>query len=129
MTTRLYLADSHLKECRARVLSLEDAEGGFDAVLDRTVFFPNAGGQPCDTGTLRFAGGTAAVTGADERGGLRDVAHQRAAHATPVERCVNAHSEGGNVAPARSRLDAEHQVTDDAIVKSGDQMVAVWPGL
>ena len=56
-------------------------------------------------------------------------AHQRAAHATPVERCVNAHSEGGNVAPARSRLDAEHQVTDDAIVKSGDQMVAVWLGL
>ena len=80
MTTRLYLADSHLKECRARVLSLEDAEGGFDAVLDRTVFFPNAGGQPCDTGTLRFAGGTAAVTGADERGG--DVVHHLS-HAVP----------------------------------------------
>ena len=63
MTRRLYLEDSHLTRCRARVLSCTPAEAGYDLTLDQTVFFPNAGGQPCDTGTLRFAGGAAAITG------------------------------------------------------------------
>ncbi len=29
-----------------------DAKEGFDVMVDRTVFFPNKGGQPCDTGIL-----------------------------------------------------------------------------
>ena len=37
MTERLYLVDSHLFE---------------NECVDRTVFFPNKGGQPCDTGVL-----------------------------------------------------------------------------
>lgn len=52
MTEKLYYADSHLTECTARVLSCEPAEKGFDVRLDRTVFFPEAGGQPSDQGTI-----------------------------------------------------------------------------
>ena len=66
MTRRLYLEDSHLTRCNARVLACTQTESGYDITLDQTVFFPNAGGQPCDTGTLRFLGGAAAVTGCDE---------------------------------------------------------------
>lgn len=66
MTRRLYLEDSHLTRCRARVLSCTPAQAGYDLTLDQTVFFPNAGGQPCDTGTLRFPGGAVTVTGCDE---------------------------------------------------------------
>ncbi|MDO4572146.1 MAG: alanyl-tRNA editing protein [Clostridia bacterium] len=52
MTDKLYERDSHLKSCRARVRACESAEDGFDILLDRTAFFPEAGGQPSDTGRL-----------------------------------------------------------------------------
>lgn len=52
MTQRLYLVDSHLFENQCTVLSCAPAKEGFDVTVDATVFFPNKGGQPCDTGTL-----------------------------------------------------------------------------
>ena len=52
MTQRLYLVDSHLFENECTVLSCKPAKDGFDVVVDETVFFPNKGGQPCDTGAL-----------------------------------------------------------------------------
>lgn len=52
MTQRLYLMDSHLFENQCTVLSCEPAKEGFDVIVDSTVFFPNKGGQPCDTGAL-----------------------------------------------------------------------------
>ena len=52
MTQRLYLIDSHLFENECTVLACEPAKEGFDVRLDKTVFFPNKGGQPCDTGVL-----------------------------------------------------------------------------
>lgn len=70
MTKRLYYEDSHLFSCEAIVLTCIPAGKGADLVLDQTVFFPNAGGQPCDTGTLLFDGVTVPVTGCDEKDGL-----------------------------------------------------------
>lgn len=52
MTERLYLVDSHLFENECTVLSCAPGKEGFDVMVDRTVFFPNKGGQPCDTGVL-----------------------------------------------------------------------------
>ncbi len=52
MTERLYLVDSHLFENECTVLSCAPGKEGFDVIVDRTVFFPNKGGQPCDTGIL-----------------------------------------------------------------------------
>ena len=52
MTERLYLIDSHLFENQCTVLSCAPGKEGFDVMVDRTVFFPNKGGQPCDTGIL-----------------------------------------------------------------------------
>ncbi|MBS7812705.1 alanyl-tRNA editing protein [Roseococcus pinisoli] len=53
MTEVLYRADSYLRETTARIVSAEAA----GIVLDRTNFYARAGGQPGDTGTLRWAGG------------------------------------------------------------------------
>ena len=52
MTKRLYDQDSHRTEAEFRVVSCVAAGDGFDVVLDQTVFFPEGGGQPSDTGTL-----------------------------------------------------------------------------
>ena len=52
MTERLYLADPYLKSFRARVLEMRDLKGQPAAVLDRTAFYPEGGGQPGDRGTL-----------------------------------------------------------------------------
>ena len=52
MTHRLYLIDSHLFENECTILSCQKVQEGFDVMVDETVFFPNKGGQPCDTGAL-----------------------------------------------------------------------------
>ena len=55
MTERLYDKDSHLKEFTAEVLSIRPDGGNYIAVLDRTAFFPEGGGQFGDRGTLNGA--------------------------------------------------------------------------
>src|SRR5712691_11775845 len=50
MTERLYYNDCYLRHFHARVL--ETADGGRRAYLDRTAFYPAAGGQPFDLGNL-----------------------------------------------------------------------------
>jgi misacylated tRNA(Ala) deacylase len=52
-TELLFRDDAYLRMCEARVLSA--TEQGI--VLDRTVFYPMGGGQPGDTGVLRWTGG------------------------------------------------------------------------
>lgn len=53
MTEKLFLADSSLRETGATVVSAVPGS----IVLDRTVFYAQSGGQPGDTGVLRFDGG------------------------------------------------------------------------
>lgn len=55
MTQMLFRDDAYLREATARVTQIT-SEGGI--VLDRTVFYPTSGGQPGDSGTLSWAGGT-----------------------------------------------------------------------
>ncbi len=58
MTERLFLADPMLREAAATVL----ASGPEGIVLDRTPFYPRAGGQPGDAGVLRWVGGETPIT-------------------------------------------------------------------
>src|SRR5712664_1542961 len=65
MTDRLYLPDPYLTRFSARVGSLADLGGRPAAVLDRSAFYPEGGGQPADRGTLAGA----AVVDVQERDG------------------------------------------------------------
>jgi misacylated tRNA(Ala) deacylase len=53
MTELLFHDDAYLRSCAARVVATD--ERGIR--LDRTVFYPNGGGQPGDVGNLRLASG------------------------------------------------------------------------
>ena len=64
MTEKLYEQDSMLKSCLATVLSCAEDKRGYAVVLDRTVFFPEGGGQLSDCGTL----GGVKMTYAAQRG-------------------------------------------------------------
>ncbi len=55
MTEKLYDIDSYLKEFEATVLSCKEDNGLFKIILDKTAFFPEAGGQKSDKGSLSGA--------------------------------------------------------------------------
>lgn len=57
MTEELFSVDAYAGTCEAIVTEV-DADG---VVLDRTVFYARSGGQPGDTGVLRWDGGEARV--------------------------------------------------------------------
>lgn len=52
MTERLFYQDSWMREFCGKVLECRSCEDGFQVRLDRTVFYPEGGGQPWDTGYL-----------------------------------------------------------------------------
>lgn len=54
-TRKLYYEDCHLRQFTACVLSCGEADKGYLVTLDQTAFYPEGGGQACDTGTLNEA--------------------------------------------------------------------------
>jgi len=56
-TDLIYLGAMAEREFDARVVAVEEREAGHTAVaLDRTLFYPQGGGQPCDRGTISCHG-------------------------------------------------------------------------
>jgi misacylated tRNA(Ala) deacylase len=77
MTDPLFRDDSYLRSCDATVTAAGD--GAIE--LDRTIFYPMGGGQPGDTGTIEWAGGSATVvdTRYGEGGTIRHIVDEGAA--------------------------------------------------
>ena len=97
MTEKLYYQDSHLFTFEAAVLDCRKEKKGYSVVLDRTVFFPEGGGQLADTGVL----GGVRVLDVHERGG--EIRHYTD---TPLE--IGAHVEGFVDAEQRLRRMQNH---------------------
>ena len=70
MVEELFRQDAYLKEADAIVTALDER----GVRLDRTIFYPTGGGQPGDTGVLRWDGGEAKIIDALKADG-GDVLH------------------------------------------------------
>ena len=136
MTEELFREDSYLKECEATVA--EAAPGRI--VLERTVFYPQGGGQPGDTGILEWDGQSVEVidTRYGENGSIQHLVAEGSAMPPPGAvvtaklnwarryRHMRMHTAmhllgtvlpygvtGGNISADRSRLDFDMQDTVD----------------
>jgi len=70
MTELLYLVDSYLSEFEAIVMKVED-----DLIfLNKTAFYPEGGGQPCDTGIIQYNSKESNVISVNKKDG--DIAHR-----------------------------------------------------
>jgi len=67
----LFRDDAYLKSCTATVTAIGDGQ----VTLDRTVFYPMGGGQPGDTGWLRWNGGETRIVNARKGDGPDTVVH------------------------------------------------------
>lgn len=65
-TIKLFEDNPYIKECESTVIQVLEKEGEFSAVLDKTIFFPEGGGQLSDTGYI----GDARVLYVYEEGGM-----------------------------------------------------------
>ena len=69
-TEKLYYEDPFLRELAgSAVLRCEEAGEAWKIVLDRTVFYPEGGGQPADHGVFKVAGREIPVTDVHEKNG------------------------------------------------------------
>nr|WP_273335714.1 alanine--tRNA ligase-related protein [Clostridium luticellarii] len=52
LTEKLFYENAYLKECRSKIVDILEENGRIKVVLDKTIFYPEGGGQPSDTGTI-----------------------------------------------------------------------------
>lgn len=157
-TELLYLHDAYRRHVDAAVVAAEDVDDagngdpGRRVALDRTVFYAIGGGQPHDTGTLRWGGGEAAVVGVRKEGA--DVWHLIEGEGPPIGATVTAeidwerrhqlmrtHSAlhvlcgviwsewgvpvtGGNMEPLSARMDFELDPTPEGFAARVEELVA-----
>ncbi len=103
MTRKLFYEDAYLRRFTARVTSCAETARGWEITLNATAFYPEGGGQACDTGTL----GTARVSDVRERG--EEIVHLCD---TPLE--IGAEVEG--VVDFERRFDLMQQHTGEHIL-------------
>lgn len=66
LTEKLFYNDPYMKECESEVIDIINEDGKVLIVLDKTIFYPEGGGQPSDIGEIDGI----KVTYVSEKGGV-----------------------------------------------------------
>ena len=103
-TEKLYYEEPGRTDFEAVVLDVFDREDGYDVVLDQTMFYPEGGGQPADTGTLSSDDTTVEVEDTQEIDGV-------VLHRTTEDPGKGEFVRGAIDATRRRRLMAHHTAT------------------
>ena len=69
MTEKLFYEDVYQKTFEATVTDCREGKNGYEIILDRTVFYPEGGGQPGDTGYLQIGDQKVEITDTHEKDG------------------------------------------------------------
>ena len=80
MTEKLYYRDAYATKFTARVLDCTEEKKHWTVILNRTLFYPEGGGQPADIGVL----GGVRVLDVHERG--EDIVHTTESRCLSVQR-------------------------------------------
>ncbi len=75
MSQKLYWQDSYAQEFSAQVLNVQNAGGNTEIILDKTLFYPNLGGQAHDTGVLTKDGVAAEVASVRQEKDAGNIVH------------------------------------------------------
>ncbi|MDR2737521.1 MAG: hypothetical protein LBB18_01080, partial [Puniceicoccales bacterium] len=70
MVVSLFSEDSYLFESPAKVVTQGVDESGHYLILDRTIFYPQGGGQPSDVGVVKCGESVFKITGVRKNGDL-----------------------------------------------------------
>ncbi|ASJ01598.1 alanyl-tRNA editing protein [Thermococcus gorgonarius] len=73
MTEKLFYRDPYLREAKARITSIEVEGKRVKLTLDRTIFYPEGGGQPSDRGLIEGNGFAVRV---DRVAGKEEIVHE-----------------------------------------------------
>lgn len=149
----LYYTNPGLTHTSAKVLAVNAAEFGSEIVLDRTIFFPGGGGQPCDLGSLggfalaevreeggnvvHVVGGGAALAVGDEVELSLDVARRRdhtqqhsGQHllSAVLEHECGIHTVGFHLGASYSTIDVSGQLLEKERIDGVERSVNAWIG-
>ncbi len=122
-TKLLYMTDSSLLEERASVIAVEAIENGqYNVILDKTIFYPQGGGQPYDLGTMQDKENIFTVTAVRMNNGL--VHHMGTFNKQPfaIDAIVHLHVDGERRKLNR-RLHSAGHVIDVAVQNLGLKLV------
>ena len=67
-TYKIYYGDSFKKEFAATVIDCIKTNNAYNIILDKTIFYPESGGQPADTGQLEIKEGIINISDVREKG-------------------------------------------------------------
>jgi len=147
----LYYTNPALARTGAKVLAVKALESGSEIVLDRTIFFPGGGGQPCDLGSLggmalsevreedgtivHVVGGGADFAPGDEVQLCLDVARRRdhtqqhsGQHllSAVLEHECDIHTVGFHLGVSYSTIDVGGQLFEKARIDGVERSVNAW---
>ena len=89
-TEKLFYNDSFATQFNAEVADCFEHKDGYAIVLDKTLFYPEGGGQPCDRGVLNFDGGSAEIYDVREKDGvICHYSHSKIPVGTQVEGTID----------------------------------------